>query len=363
MSLQPFAPVVAGLPASELQGVTSTSFRHSRAALARSRNGGSPFRIQFYGDSIINGTGMTTGQTQSYPERFRAITAARSLGAGDIVGEGLIWLDNNDTRITPGTWVPVGAGPGSTGCLIGNTGTSMSVALPSCDHVNVYFPNYGGGVGTANLDGGAATTFNCAAGAPVGQFTTLTGTTGTHTLNLGVNSGANVAVFAVEYFTAASATTIRTSRTGSVGSTAANWAVAGGVNSLPASNGVVVPDLVILGLGTNDIQQGEAVALFTADMQLVISQLQTTATDIILVSPYYSTFALAGPLGSAVVNSIANLAAANNCALWNQTSLWTSFAAATADGLMGADTVHPSIQGNFSLAQSLWNALAVAGVL
>ena len=120
----------------------------------------------------------------------------------------------------------------------------------------------------------------------------------------------------------------------------------------------LVPDLVVIQLGTNDLNTGVSVATYTANMQDIITKAQAAGADVVLE---VATNANAGGYGSdsereAYRQALIALGTFNGCMVVDHAARFGTWAQANALGLM-RDSPHETEAGYADQAQALVNAL------
>jgi lysophospholipase L1-like esterase len=119
------------------------------------------------------------------------------------------------------------------------------------------------------------------------------------------------------------------------------------------------PDLVIINIGINDLNQATptAQATFNANVQQIINAAKAVNADVILMVPT--------PIGTA--NGLANqatfqtyihaLATTNSLNVIDMLATWGSFATANANGWMNTDLIHPKAIGYAQVANTVFGAI------
>lgn len=357
-----------------------------RAALARAKTGGGRVKIACVGDSITAGEWSSgTGSYQSARVNAWETALATLLTnsglpatAGSFFGDGYFsiaigLLSTMDPRISVGTgWIldgdtGMGGNPFSQNAAGG--AFAFTPTASNIDTFDIYYANQaGGGVLSANIDGGTATTVNTGTAGPIGKLT-LTASAGSHACNVSWSSGGKVTLIGIEGRNSAS-DLVSIWNMGAAGTTAGQWVTFGSPNPWTATQAIptLSPDLTIIGLGTNEWLQGIAPATYAANLQTLVTAALTTGDVLLWVEPPSVTSGSAGSFATAatqqgIAAALYQVAAANNLPVIDITQRWQSFAVSGPLGLYGDNAIHPNAKGYFDIARAFSSVLLQTGLV
>lgn len=332
-----------------LYGVEPTHLRKFRGKLAAAAAGTGMCEVACIGDSIVAGQGATV-HTQSWPVVARKRMVAAT-GVDNSTGWCPPYLRNGaalvDTRWTIGSgWTQAGtylhcARANTSGAVLTFTSDSPGTAIDL-----LYSDN--SGPFTVAIDGGSAVTVTPTNGNQVSTYT-VTGLTGAvHTIVVTTTSTTETFIYGarVRYSKGLSV-----SNWGYSNSQASNWNTTSWwllPNYVRATN----PDLVLIGLGTNEAGNAVTPATYSTNMSALIDKFITTA-NVMLLTPI--------PLGSTDLapyrQALYSLAATKGVPVLDLFDRWVNADAADALGMYSDAKIHPSATGYADIG------LAVARVL
>lgn len=354
-------PYVTGWDAHRLQNF--------RAKLGQVAAGAGRCKIAVVGDSTSAGVGSGTGTSTAGAYAFSTSAAlakrvtARSLPATissrwcDAGGQSFSTpLGTYDPRVTLGSgWAPdttildsLGGSP------LKSTGTGVlsftpTDAFDTCDIYYITFPV--NGTITANLDGGSATSINTGVAAGLGK-TTLTGTLGTHTVNLTGVSGTAFVIGLDCYNSQTPQVSIW--NLGAQGRDSTNFCPSSPVGwSAQTALPFAAPDLTLYCLGVNDTFHSNSSAATQAAVQTAITTARQTG-DVAIVTQIPADAAFAATAAQDVtVAAIRSVAAANNVPVLDLYARRGPRATQAQTGILYFDSVHQTKTGYASIAQFL----------
>ena len=328
---------------------------HFIAALA-----GGTARVVALGDSITRGFGSAeSGWTQtSYPvELAQALASAGIPAQSDgFLGDGGFYSFGTDNRVTlvgGAQWnggVVDAGGPALSTAAAGD-GFDFTLNWPgSYDRVTLSYVDAGGGRAGVSVDGAPVATL---AFGNTGNTVavTLNVPAGAHTTLSVRQTGAAPTYIQGAAFWSSTRRQIQVLNAGIGGWTsgAANTSVCQGGYATGSACGfgqtagvaALSPSLVIVNLGVNDMLQGVPTATIVANIDAIVTTLQTAGSDVMLMVPQ--------PTGApeyiagidALRVALKALAERRNLPLVDLWKTYRSFDALSAAGLMGSDTIHP----------------------
>jgi lysophospholipase L1-like esterase len=119
----------------------------------------------------------------------------------------------------------------------------------------------------------------------------------------------------------------------------------------------ILPDLVIIDLGINVWDAGVSQSTFAANLQSLITAIQTgaPAADILLVVPVPTNPSghASIPQQQAVIAGLYQVQANYNLAVVDLTSRWVSYAISQAAGYYGDTFTHPDGAGYIDIAKAI----------
>lgn len=356
--------VVAGLAAKNTFNASASLLPNSRRKLASSLTGSSRFRIAYVGDSTTMGVSSSTltfAQTKSsvFAGRLNALGIPTRTDNALTVQQ-LIYKTGgncaNDSRLTFGAGAAVATALQASVAytlvsLTSSTGTITFAPTGTVTSFDIWY--YGASAGTFSwqIDGGSATTITVPFNGVMNK-TTVTAAAGVHTLTLTWLSGSILIGMIEAYNTAVNDVTVMNMGISGIASPAAI--------ALPGTNfgqlGMWVDmaaDLYILNLGINDSYDDLALSVSQANIQTLITNLQSVGADVILEVPEMCSTSSGwlSPSNGGVARQQAlgamlyGLSASNNVPLLDISGRLGQFAVANALGFMGSDGIHPSVTG------------------
>lgn len=345
--------------------VSETSLRRWRAALSKAIiSTTTPARILCLGDSITQGVASTPQYLNNWPYRLRQLLAAD--GRAGTVGEGVIIAGGQTLSLYDNRWT-VGSGWNRVGGAIVNTmwqaapgSGTLSLALPSCDRITIYYTRHGiNGTWSYNVDGGGSTSVN-ANGATAIMTESISVSAGTHTLNIVPNPTTGYTmILAVEYHTSSAINDVEVITGGGyAGNTTASFmASANAFDTLPFLD-FLSPDLTIICLGRNDANpaNGVSTAQYIANMTTLINRMRVTnSKDVLIVTPPPSSLSMYTQ-NQAIMDACYTLADTLDVAVLDINkrfgAVWN-----TAPYSLSSDDIHPTDAGGHQIAQSVANLL------
>lgn len=270
---------------------------HWNKALAKVISGKGNARVLFIGDSTMQGyyannTATVAGDTAlSFPTQFSDI-----LNGIHIISTTNSWIgfsnSETDRSATDGR-MSVGSGwsTGGTclylgGCWASATSTTGNLAytpnLP-VDTFIVWYPTQAGlGTLNYNIDGGSNTGIS-QAGSTAFAKTTITTALGNHTINFNWSSGSAFMESVESYDSTKSQVLVENA--GWDTSKTSQWAASSfAYNAAPAC-GTFAPDLVIINLQINDMDNAIPLATYSSNLQTLITSCQSGGnTDVVLMT-------------------------------------------------------------------------------
>lgn len=268
---------------------------HWNKALAKVLAGKGNARILCLGDSVTEGY---------YSTNSAANTAMADLGfCGQLAhmfnAAGVYASNENfigDAASDRNTLVPfmtLGSGWSGTSAGLGgtilynnnNASTSSFKASIPVDTFVLWYPTLpGAGVLAYNIDGGANTTINENVANSFSSVTIPAGSLGIHTLNLLRNSGTNIFVTGVEAYDSTKSMVL-IDNGGWSGAKTSDWASTTTSYSPAPACGTFAPDLVIVALQINDEINSIPLATYTANLQTIITNCQSSGvTDVLMMT-------------------------------------------------------------------------------
>ncbi|WP_199085481.1 SGNH/GDSL hydrolase family protein [Bosea sp. ASV33] len=351
------------------------NLRKWQAALAKVRAGLGRARVVFIGDSktVGNGAGTSSANTWSTAAEPRSKIAhvVRQLNAAGIPANRQAWFGTNafaspaikiayDPRLSGlANWTGGNATLGGNFFATNLTNSLTFTPEGQCDTLETYYKQRSGdGTFTINADGGA-TLATLSGNSPTDGYlkNTVTVAKGAHAFNIQRTGGSFVsiggmltydsAVPAIDVINGGAFGTVSSFHTSGNGS----WAAA---NVLL----VILPDLVIIQLGSNDLNTNVDVATYTANILDIITKAKAAGADVVLE---IATFANVGGYGTdeqreAYRQALIRLGSTYGCVVVDHAARFVSFSNANAIGLM-RDAIHETEPGYADEAQALVSAL------
>ncbi len=267
----------------------------ARIALAQAGKYG---RIMAIGDSITNGSYR---YLSPLVERLQINAGVGSCGAGFIGTNSATWTYSSVGAISKftsvsrsGSWTdhtaytsPIGHGPDMYDAESGAAADQYTITAVFTDARILYEKQVGGGTFKYRIDGGAWSSNVATNASSAFAAETITGQTPvSHTLEVYAN-GATVKLLGFEvYDTSLNGWTQQ--KLGYSGAKTADWVAISSNAIWQAAIAAMIPDLIIIWLGTNDRNGYVVDATYKANMLTLIAALRTAlpTVSILLVSPY-----------------------------------------------------------------------------
>lgn len=217
----------------------------------------------------------------------------------------------------------------------------------------LYAKTPGQGSFLANVDGGASlgTTDAGVAGSPALGVVTYTATLATQTINIIRVAGTFSILGILPWDSTRRQVMLVNASAGGVnsGGSAANafaWDQLNGPSYLS-------PVLTVLSQGINDLLTSVSVTDIGINLQSQITVAKTTGECLLVVPPPLGVSSASFAIQSALEAEYLRLATANDCGLVYSVRTFGDAVSANADGLMGADLIHPSLAGTAVWAKSI----------
>ena len=356
-----------------------SNLRRWQAALAKLRAGTYRPKIVFIGDSKTTGAGAGTNSTNTWTtdaeKRSKTAHLVRLLNAAGIPANRQAWfafsgLANSAAKVgyDPRLVINTGWSGGNQtlgGAMWATNGTTRFDFTPEgqVDTVLTFSKQrVNDGTFTVSADGGTAlSTINGSpnGGSTVDGFikTTTTLTKGAHTFNMVRTSGGFISLAGqIAYDSTVPAVDVING--GAFGTVSANHISTN--NPWAAANilAILVPDLVVVQLGSNDLNTGVSVETYAANILDIITKAKAAGADVVLE---VATFGNAGGYGTdaqreAFRQALIGLGASQGCIVVDHAARFVSFASANGLGLM-RDAIHETEPGYADQAQALLSAL------
>ena len=357
------------------------NLRRWQAALAKLRAGTYRPKIVFIGDSKTMAAGAGTNSTNTWTtdaeKRSKIGHLVRLLNAAGIPANRQAWFASSglaspaakvgyDPRLVINTgWS--GGNQTLGGVMWATNGTTRLDFTPEgqVDTVVTFSKQRANdGILTVSADGGSAlSTINGSpnGGSTVDGFikTTTTLTKGTHTFNMVRTSGGYVSL-AGQLAYDSTVPAVDVINGGAFGTVSAYHSSNGNANYWNAANFLptLQPDLVVIQLGSNDLNTGVSVETYTANILDIITKAKAAAADVVLE---VATFGNSGGYGTdaqreAFRQALIGLGASQGCIVVDHAARFVNFANANALGLM-RDAIHETEPGYADEAQALASAL------
>lgn len=356
------------------------NLRRWQAALAKLRAGIYRPRIVFIGDSKTTGTGAGTSSGNSWTDgaepRSKIAHVVKLLNARGIPANRNAWFASSglpspaakiayDPRLSNFSgWT--GSAQTLGGVCFATNGTTPATFTPSgdVDTLETYFrlrSADGQGSITADASPTVLATMNVAyGGAETLGKVTVNVTKGPHSFNA-QRTGGGFFVFAGMLAYDSTLPAVDVINGGAFGTTSAYHASTNPspVNAANALS-VVRPDLVVIQLGSNDLNTSVSAASYAANIQDIITKAKAAGADVVLE---VATFGNTGGYGTDVEReayrqALIALGAANGCMVADHAARFVSFANANGLSLM-RDGIHETEPGYSDEAMALIGALIV----
>ena len=356
---------------------TPANLRRWQAAVGKVRAGLGRARIVCIGDSKTMGAGAGTDSSNTYTTnaepRSKTAHLARQLIAAGIPANRNAWFASSglaspaiktayDPRLTIGAgW---SGGPQTLGGVSWATNGTTSISFAAAgntDTLESFFRlRSADGQGSITVDASPTvlTTLNVSPPSEQPGKATATATLGAHTWNVQRTGGGFlnfVGMLAYDSTTPA----VDVINGGAFGTVSAYHAStnASTINA-SAMLSVILPDLVIIQLGSNDLNTGVDVATYTANILSIIAAAKAVGADVVLE---VATFGNSGGYGTdaqreAFRQALIGLGASQGCIVVDHAARFVNFANANALGLM-RDAIHETEPGYADEAQALASAL------
>lgn len=304
-----------------------------RAALGKAIAGTARCNIVCTGESTTAGQGVAVSD-QSYPARMRDALLATGISSG---GAGAAFPNRggatlNDSALT----LSAGWGRGGNSLVTDTTSAGATITfVGSGTTIEIISSNLGTGVFTYAIDGGAAVTIT-AGNANSLKTTTVTGLSDTsHTVVITTVGTARVYIYSIEARRAAG---LIVTNAGASGAKTSDFEP----NDFWRPGAVVVGrprDLVLFGLGINDLAAATTAAALKASVIAIIQKF-TPASDVVLTTSSPATGTWSAAAWSAYVQAFYEIADELNIPLID-VSWRFSYPDSVALGLQ-ADNYHPN---------------------
>lgn len=325
-------------------------------ALAEYRAGTRDLKIAPTGDSTTRGTrpgGGTAAYQTGWPVQFAQLLASGGYNANwsNVMATGGTALPTTaDSRVTSsGGWIANTSTAGGLFFRSTSAGTLTITPPEAFDRYEVVFGRTGqAGAATVNIDGGS-TAYTYANGtAAMVSSGELTTTLGTHAINIPWVSG-TAYKHSVKWWNSALGRRIDVLNFGWASSEAVNnWAFGTSAWSPRNALNFFAPDLIILNLGLNDVDNGATTsAQFGTALQALIDAWSPTS-DIVLC-----TFTPADTTWESIARQDEWIAVARSIAASNGVPLLDHYArrgSYAADTSLYSDNVHGSLTGYAEMA-------------
>lgn len=345
-----------------LYNFNARTMRRARAGLAKAAAGGFA-RVLCFGDSTFIGyDGATTEEAKSVPRKLGATLAALT---GAPLGGGMVpWTVNTTSMVSTGT-VDRAAYPGLMTMYPGSTVTYTPV-LPFTSH-DLTYSNQSATFGV-QIDGGAAVNPAVTGAGTMTKATTHTGLADTvHTIK--ITAGSNFAYIALSDLKRASGIHLTNLCVGGttadlIGSGYTSWANTAAAPTLKTSliDGYQTlagydPDLIVIPIGGNDLFQGDTNAHAIAGAKKMKDFFPNASC---LMVQGWRIGSVAAATANDYLERKYQLADQYDFALQDLQFVSGTYEEATALGMVGPDTVHPSFATQGQWGRSGGTALAAA---
>ncbi|WP_199088364.1 SGNH/GDSL hydrolase family protein [Bosea sp. ASV33] len=352
------------------------NLRRWHSALAKVRAGLGRARVVFIGDSKTVGAGAGTTSANTWTTaaepRSKIAYVAKLLNAAGIPASRQSFLASStfsspaikqayDLRLS-GMSGWTGGSQTLGGVMWATLNTSPLTFTPEgqIDRIEAYFKLHAGdGQATLTVDADPtvlATLNGNAGGETIGKVV-ATPVRGTHAVNVQRTGGG---YFSLMGLVAQDSTVpaVDLLNAGAFGTVSAYHTSAAGVWSAANTLAVVAPDLVVIQLGSNDLNTSVDVATYTANILDIVTKAKATGADVVLE---VATFGNTGGYGTdaqreAYRQALIGLGALQGCMIIDHAARFVSYASANALGLM-RDAIHETEPGYADEAQALVNAL------
>ncbi|WP_420104562.1 SGNH/GDSL hydrolase family protein [Bosea sp. (in: a-proteobacteria)] len=357
---------------------TPANLRRWHAALAKVRAGLGRARVVFIGDSKTVGTGAGTSSGNTWTDgaepRSKVAHFTRQLTAAGIPTNRNAWFGSSglaspaakvayDARLTIGAgW---SGGPQTLGGVSWATNGTTSInfaAAGNTDTLESFFRlRSADGQGSITVDASPTvlTTLNVSPPAEQPGKATATTTLGAHTWNVQRTGGGFLNfVGMIAYDSTAPAVDIIN---GGAFGTVSGYHASTNSSTIDAATmlSVIQPNLVIIQLGTNNLNVGWDLAVYTADILDIITNAKAAGADVVLEVP---TFGQAGGYGTTAQRqelrqALVGLGASQGCMVVDHDARFVSYTFANSLGLHRDTVPHETEPGYADEAQALVNAL------
>lgn len=272
-----------------------------------------------------------------------------------------------------GTWPVVAAGavgadqnygPKRQAVTLSAAGHSLTFTLQGTSVDLMYGQATTTGTISYTIDGGAATTFNTAAGTSVvdgGKVTSISlGASGAHTLVVSYSSGGPCYIEGVVEYDGDETKGIRVHDAGHHGWTSTQWANRNGFTYWMASIKTLNPDLLIYALGANDVTGGVSAAQSLTNAQNILGYIRGTGCNpSVLVVPMFQRSETTAAAWADYVQNAYTLAASDPLiAVCDISARMPAAGLGTNSLSLYADTVHPTDKGHSMVADAILSAIS-----
>jgi lysophospholipase L1-like esterase len=360
-------------PKRSFKNFKESNTRNFRAGLTAVRTGTGRLTIACLGDSTTAGTGAgtgTSGLTDAYVASYPVVLAGLLNTQLAATINDAVWGRLSGAAVSYSLFDPrlsLGSGWGVSGSSIGgiwnNTTTTDPLAFTPADAfdtIDVYYVrNTGNATFTVDVDGGAALATVNAAGGLALLKQAVTCSKATHTVNIKRNgTGAGLSIVGIDTYDS-TAPKVSMWNWGSSGTTAANWASTSFAFSPANAIATIAPDLMIYGIGINDMGTSD-IAQFKTDVQTVVTK-QLIAGDCIIAIPNpVSTGSYTQAQQDAIKTALLEVAATNDLPVIDRTKSVYGYVQGNDPLDLFYDVLHLSANGYAVVADQMREALMYA---
>lgn len=348
-----------------IRGNTLPIFNQKMAGV---RTSNSNCRVLCIGDSTNLGaySGGSNPQTANIGRGYTSILQRYFANAGTTSQRDSIFADGDgtntlyDSRITFGSFSATGANGLGGAMYLATVGTSPLTFTPTgiVDTFKIYYAVFsGGGVLSAAVDSGSATTQSTNGASAVGTITITATAPGIHTCNLKWSSGGAVIVMGIEA-TNSTIKQMQVMNAGWSGAVVANFAN----NTQPYSSlgGIkaVAPDLTLINLGINDWVAGTNLTSFNTDYQTLITTAKISGDCAVIIPVPSGTTSAPQATQDIYANAIRTLAATNGIPTID---IYARFVSDSFSLALKANSLHPNAYGYEVMTQSCFGIIGSVG--
>lgn len=368
---------IAGAATPNIYNRSSANLRKWQRAIARVLAKTGRGRVVFVGDSKDAGAGAGTSNTgtqyyitgaspKSKPDMFATLLAARNIPAsrqswfGSKVLANTALISAYDSRLAFGaSWSGGAQSLGGVGLASGGTDSAVFTPPVAVDTVETLTQLHAG-AGTLTVTAGAsATVLATISGGSGGEGFTKTvvplGSLVAQAINVQRTAGGFATLFGEVAYDSTNPA-IDVINAGAIGTTSAYHITTAGVWAAANTFATLLPDLVIIQLGSNDLNTGVDVAVYTANIQNIITAAKAAGADVVLEIATYGNGYGTAITQEAFRQAVVALGYLNGCVVIDHAARFISYAAANALGLM-KDAIHETDVGYADEALALVQAL------